>query len=74
MGRQGLSVSLNRSRQPVIGGVKGTGAVLMPTKLFNTSKIGPEYVPYSLGGDKEVIYPFQADLASEAKQSVEEVP
>ncbi|CAN8069757.1 unnamed protein product [Agarophyton chilense] len=62
LGRQGLSLFINRPRQQVISAVKGTGAVLIPTNFFSTSKTGPEYKPHALGTDVEMIFPFKPDL------------
>lgn len=62
LGRQGFSFIINRPRQQVISAVKGTGAVLIPTNFFSTSKTGPEYVPHTLGRDAEMIFPFKPDL------------
>eukprot|EP00178_Gracilaria_changii_P025308 TRINITY_DN78050_c0_g1_i1.p1 TRINITY_DN78050_c0_g1~~TRINITY_DN78050_c0_g1_i1.p1 ORF type:complete len:2765 (-),score=377.85 TRINITY_DN78050_c0_g1_i1:2210-9988(-) len=62
LGRQGLSLFINRPRQQVISAVRGTGAVLIPTNFFSTSKNGPAYEAHALGTDVEMIFPFKPDL------------
>ncbi|PXF49501.1 hypothetical protein BWQ96_00817 [Gracilariopsis chorda] len=62
LGRQGLSLFINRPRQQVISALKGTGAVLISTNFFSPSKTGPVYEPHALGRDVEMILPFKPDI------------
>ena len=69
LGRQGLSVFINRPRQQVISAVKGTGAVLIPSNFFSNSKAAPGH---ELGRDAEMIFPFKPHLGLGAMQILDD--
>ncbi|PXF44353.1 hypothetical protein BWQ96_05873 [Gracilariopsis chorda] len=62
LGRQSLSLFINRPRQQFNSALKGTGAVFIPINFFRSSKTGLEYEPHALGREVEMIFLFKPDL------------
>lgn len=68
LGRQGVSLFINRPRKQVMSLVKGSGAVLVPTNFFSNSRSTPGFQSHVLGKDSELIFPFKPSLGLGAMQ------